>query len=136
MFKPEVPVFDGNAVLGRRHNGRSRAAEREELLAAMDRSGIGKALVHTPYAVTYDTKVGNSHVLELIGDEKRLVAQFVVNFTGDLIELRIHYGAGHRLYCGERGGTIVILLCGGTKRTQQRDIQQAKAYWQDAKGRP
>ncbi|MBI1925267.1 type II toxin-antitoxin system RelE/ParE family toxin [Candidatus Poribacteria bacterium] len=63
-----------------------------------------------------------------LGDHRRL--------TGDLIELRIHYGAGHRLYCGERGGTIVILLCGGTKRTQQRDIQQAKAYWQDAKGRP
>jgi hypothetical protein len=86
MFKPEVPVFDGNTVLGRRHNGRSKAAEREDLLAAMDRSGITRALVHTPYAVTYDTAVGNSHVLELIGDEKRLVPQFVVNFTGDSVD--------------------------------------------------
>ena len=62
------------------------------------------------------------------GDHRRL--------TGDLCELRIHYGAGYRVYFGEQGGTVVLLLCGGSKRTQQRDIQQAKAYWQDAKRRP
>lgn len=62
-----------------------------------------------------------------LGDHRRIV--------GDLFELRIHYGAGYRIYCGERGKTIVILLCGGTKRRQQRDIEQAKTYWQDSKGR-
>ncbi len=83
MFKPEVPVFDGNTVLGRRHDQRVLSGDREALTAAMDRSGITRALVHTPYAVTYDTTVGNRHVLELIGEEPRLAAQFVVNLPTD-----------------------------------------------------
>lgn len=86
MFKPEVPVFDGNAVLGRRHDQRLRSEGREGMIAAMDRAGIDRALVYTPYAVTYDTQVGNRHIIELIGDEARLVAQFIVNFATDTVE--------------------------------------------------
>ncbi|MSS72166.1 MAG: hypothetical protein EXS64_11845 [Candidatus Latescibacteria bacterium] len=86
MFKPDVPVFDGNAVLGRRHDQRVHSDSREGMIAAMDRAGISRALVHTPYAVTYDTQVGNRHVLELIGGEARLTPQFVVNFTADTVE--------------------------------------------------
>ena len=62
-----------------------------------------------------------------LGDHRRL--------TGDLYELRIHYGTGYRVYFGDLGGIVVILLCGGTKETQQRDIQQAKTYWSNAKRR-
>lgn len=40
-------------------------------------------------------------------------------------ELRIDYGAGYRRYFVARGETVVILLCGGDKRTQARDIAQA-----------
>jgi putative addiction module killer protein len=40
-------------------------------------------------------------------------------------ELRIDYGPGYRLYFVARGETVVILLCGGDKRTQARDIAQA-----------
>jgi putative addiction module killer protein len=46
-------------------------------------------------------------------------------------ELRVDYGPGYRVYFGQKGQTLVILLCGGDKRTQERDIQRAKQYWQD-----
>ena len=40
-------------------------------------------------------------------------------------ELRIDYGAGYRVYFTQRGKTLVVLLAGGDKRTQPRDIQKA-----------
>lgn len=41
-------------------------------------------------------------------------------------EARIDYGPGYRLYFVERGGELIILLCGGSKKTQQSDIEMAK----------
>src|ERR1700722_15940225 len=41
-------------------------------------------------------------------------------------ELRIHYGPGYRIYFHRRGNTVVILLCGGNKGSQTRDITTAK----------
>jgi putative addiction module killer protein len=46
-------------------------------------------------------------------------------------ELRVDYGPGYRIYFGQKGQTLVILLCGGDKRTQERDIRQAQQYWGD-----
>jgi putative addiction module killer protein len=40
-------------------------------------------------------------------------------------ELRIHYGPGYRVYFQRRGDTIIVLLCGGNKGTQTRDIKTA-----------
>jgi putative addiction module killer protein len=48
-------------------------------------------------------------------------------------ELRLFFGAGFRVFFGEEDGNIVILLCGGDKSTQQRDIKAAKKYWQEHK---
>jgi putative addiction module killer protein len=52
-----------------------------------------------------------------------------------VLELREHRAAGYRIYFGRHGRTIVILLTGGTKRTQSRDIEAAKDYWADWKRR-
>ena len=46
-------------------------------------------------------------------------------------EMRIDYGPGYRLYFMRRGDTVVILLCGGDKRTQDRDIARALELAQD-----
>ena len=44
-------------------------------------------------------------------------------------EMRIHYGAGYRLYYAREGSTVYLLLMGGDKQTQRRDIARAKAIW-------
>ena len=54
---------------------------------------------------------------------------------GGVHELVIEYGPGYRVYFGEIGSRIVLLLTGGAKGTQQRDIDQAKAYWADYRSR-
>lgn len=41
-------------------------------------------------------------------------------------ELRVHFGPGYRVYFVKRGNTVVILLCGGDKSSQRRDIEKAK----------
>ncbi len=54
--------------------------------------------------------------------------------VGDgVFELRIHVGAGYRVYFGEMENTIVLLLCGGDKSSQTRDIARAKTYWREYK---
>jgi putative addiction module killer protein len=50
-------------------------------------------------------------------------------------ELRIPHGPGYRVYFGRRGKTVVILLYGGDKRTQSRDIALAQTYWDEYLGR-
>lgn len=52
-----------------------------------------------------------------------------------VLELREHLGAGYRVYFGRHGQTVVILLCGGSKKSQATDIKTAKEYWQDWKRR-
>ena len=43
------------------------------------------------------------------------------------------FGPGYRIYFGHDGDAIIILLSGGTKRRQQRDIEAAQACWRDYK---
>ena len=46
-------------------------------------------------------------------------------------ELRFHFGPGYRVYFGLDGITLVILLCGGDKSSQDRDIRHAQEHWKD-----
>ena len=50
-----------------------------------------------------------------------------------IIELRIHYGPGYRVYIGLHGKELIVLLCAGDKASQAKDIQKAKDYWEDYK---
>jgi len=50
-------------------------------------------------------------------------------------ELRIPEGKGCRVYYGWDGEAVIILLCGGSKSTQQRDIASAKRYWRECHGK-
>jgi putative addiction module killer protein len=52
---------------------------------------------------------------------------------GGVFECRIDFGPGYRVYFGKDGETIVIVLCGGTKKRQHDDIELAGECWQEYK---
>jgi len=96
------------------------------------------------YYVTRDGKTPFIHWLKKLRDQRardrihnqldRLRLGLVGDYkaVGDGVhELRIHYGPGYRIYFGYSGKTIILLLCGGSKKSQQRDIVRAKRYWID-----
>jgi putative addiction module killer protein len=60
------------------------------------------------------------------GDAKRV---------GEVFELRVHAGPGYRIYYGRDGDAVVVLLCGGDKGSQERDIERAEEYWRDYRSR-
>ncbi len=67
------------------------------------------------------------HVLEgNYGDHKRI--------DTNISELRLHFGAGYRIYYTEINNTLVILLSAGNKKTQQKDINKAKIFYNEMKG--
>ncbi len=97
----------------------------------------------------YKDADGVSRVTEWIDalDDNRTAARIVVqiermrqgNFGdsrpvgGGVSESRIHIGKGYRLYYSRQGNDIVLLLCGGEKKTQTQDIRKAKAYLENYK---
>jgi putative addiction module killer protein len=82
-----------------------------------DRKGRGRILKRLG-----NVELGNLGDCEPVGD--------------GVIELREHHGPGYRIYIGQEGTNIVILLCGGDKDSQRYDIQCAKDYWEDYRRRP
>lgn len=63
--------------------------------------------------------------LGLAGDSKSLGA--------GLFELRFQFGPGYRLYYAKDGEKIIVLLCGGDKGTQKKDIEKARGFYEDYK---
>ncbi len=52
-----------------------------------------------------------------------------------ILELRIHVGQGFRIYVRRIGRTMMLLLSGGEKKTQDQDVKKAKEYWNEFKSR-
>lgn len=48
-----------------------------------------------------------------------------------VLEARLDFGPGYRVYFGRRGREVIILLMAGDKKTQRKDIKRAQAYWAD-----
>lgn len=57
------------------------------------------------------------------------------SLRGGVSEIKIDMGPGYRVYYAHHGQTIVLLLCGGDKGTQDADIAKAVGYWEDWKNR-
>jgi len=53
----------------------------------------------------------------------------------ELYELRMFFGPGYRAYFGKDGARLVLLLCGGDKKSQKKDIRVAKSLWKEYKAR-
>jgi putative addiction module killer protein len=51
----------------------------------------------------------------------------------NVFELRLFFGPGYRIYLGKDGDKLVVLLCGGDKSTQQKDIFKALNFWNEYK---
>ena len=54
---------------------------------------------------------------------------------GGVMEFRLHFGPGYRIYFGRDGDALIVLLGGGTKVRQHKDIEDARELWQEYRGR-
>lgn len=104
-----------------RDSGPHRASERRNARAALRPEVL---VFHRPGRYGQFTPV-----LDTVADTGNLGSH---DFCRDGVwELKIDVGPGYRVYYAEVKKTIVLLLCGGAKRTQDRDITQAVKSWQD-----
>ena len=97
--------------------------------------------------VRYTTPLGKQPLtewLESFKDKKTLfcieqrIDRLELGLFGDckavgdgVLELRMHFGSGYRVYFALDGDEIVLLFSGGDKKSQKADIQQSREYWQD-----
>ena len=69
---------------------------------------------------------GKARIIERIRSAERGNFGDVNTVGQGVSEMRIHFGPGYRVYFTRVGDVVYVLLCGGTKRKQQRDIDKAK----------
>jgi putative addiction module killer protein len=84
-----------------------RTAEYDHWMCAL-RNIQAKTMIHARLDRLLDGNPGHHRVL-----------------TGGVVEMKIDVGPGYRVYYTRRGNTLIILLCGGDKASQQRDVERA-----------
>ena|SRR6202166_4701722 len=91
----------------------------------------------SPYAAWFDSLSAQAAAKVATAVTKISLGNFsnVEGVGSGVFEYKLDFGPGYRIYFGKDGETLVILLGGGTKRRQQRDINAALANWQDYKRR-
>ena len=94
--------------------------------------------------VTHDGKKPFIEWLESLNDKsirfriKERLDRIALGNLGDhrsvgngVMEIKFKFGAGYRIFYGEEGDAMVLLLCGGDKSSQSKDIKKAHSYWKD-----
>lgn len=102
-----------------------------EVLEYLDPSG------HSPHKKWFDSLNAQAAAKVAIGVARLVQGNFsnVKGVGGGVHEDRLDFGPGYRMYFGKDGDCLVILLGGGMKARQQKDIDLAIARWQDYKKR-
>lgn len=97
----------------------------------LDRAG------HSPFANWFDDLNSQAAAKIAIAIARLEQGNFsnVKGVGAGIYEYRIEFGPGYRIYFGKDGEKLVILVGGGTKKRQQKDISTALALWQDYKQR-
>jgi putative addiction module killer protein len=92
---------------------------------------------HVPFGAWFQS-LGHIEAAKVVLAVDRLAAGNFSNVKpvgAGVLEVRIHYGPGYRVYFGRVGERIIVLLGGGTKQRQQRDIDAARQSWRDYRTR-
>ncbi len=77
------------------------------------------------------TKIDQARIISRIDRLERGNFGDCKSVGGGVFELRFFFASGYRVYYGMVGATLVLLLTGGDKKTQDKDIRTAKRYWND-----
>ena len=89
-----------------------------------------KTIKQTATFMTWERKLNDHRAKAIIAARVFRVANGLLGdvepVSQGVSELRIHYGPGYRVYFQQRGNELVLLLCGGDKSSQARDIETAK----------
>ena len=115
-------------------------------LEPIDESG-GRVVLKKPGRFRWDYREPYERVISADGErvwlyeadlEQVTIRRLEAGLYGDcepvgegVMELRLFFGPGYRVYFGEEAENLVILLCGGDKSTQRQDIETAKRYWKE-----
>ena len=110
-YSPRCPKYDFYFVTQIGDGGRQPFAEWFADLKSVARAKVTRAVIRL--------EQGNFSNVKSVGE--------------GVLEYGIDFGPGYRVYLGQDGQTLVILLTGGKKKQQQRDIDKAHAYWRDYK---